>query len=288
MADCQKQSGGISSVGVHRHLPDIVLSNVSSRLSELARRGMVYSKQGFDGKSARVRLMFYTDLAVYNLLPSLKTVKPFPAPDNFLDSIYSTPLPAGASNGHDASQEAEAPAAAGRIPSSNRKRPSIGQRAWQFISENPGLTVDELSERYLPGVPKPSLTAQLSTLKKKGFIYSKRCRDQVSSRTTRRLYLCEPTQAAKPVVTPVAEGGKQAIIKPFSIKEIALALGQGSSLADVEVIFQTLNLKDSRSLYDELSRIFDGSAQSVASSDVDNLLAVIGTPFGLALHKRLS
>lgn len=125
------------------------------------------------------------------------------------------------------------------------KVPTIAERLWRTIKEEPGLTAAQLHKRHT-AIPRGSVSSQLAMMEQRGMVYVKGTKGQGPRGTTKayytdmetyqRLPAPERTTHQAPPPAPAAETNRQVV--------------------DVSIDLDSLTIREARALYLKLKELF--------------------------------
>jgi hypothetical protein len=126
------------------------------------------------------------------------------------------------------------------------KAPTIAQRVWRIIKDEPGLTQSQMFKR-LPAIAKGSISSQLHLMEKRGMVYVKGTKGGGPTGTSKAYY----TDLDHYERLPLPKGnGKTAEPAP------APALGLAPPTTAKKFDLDGLTIGEARALYKQLKEMF--------------------------------
>ena len=138
------------------------------------------------------------------------------------------------------------------------KAPTIAERLWRIIKDEPGLTANQLQKR-MPAIKVGSISSQLHLMETRGMVYVKGTKGQGPKGTAKAYYTDMERYERLPVPKPSKAPVKEPAVPPIApVKHpdpflFDLCSPRGSTFA---LDLDNLTIREARELYLKLKEMF--------------------------------
>ena len=124
--------------------------------------------------------------------------------------------------------------------------PTIKERLWRVIKDEPGLTASQLSKR-LSGIPVGTISSQLNLMETRGMVYAVGTKGRGPIGKAKAYHT---DMAAYTLPPPVKTNGKKAEPSPAS------AVSTNRQPVEMSIDLDSLTIREAKALYAKLKEMF--------------------------------